>query len=163
MWSFASVTWPSMKPDGGSEYRIAISGGVMTASLNEYCSASLPAAFSIPIVAELPCSRPKSPTFLYCVRIWPFSLRVTSKLTRCEKSEKKAAFRHSIVNWRVGAAPLSPPPPAGAPSRKRASQNGGIAPLGGPGLGGGALGETRLGARKLGGRVLAGNAGPEAR
>ena len=65
--------------------------------LNEYWNASVPVWFSIPIVAELPCSWALS-TLRYCVRIWPFSYRTTSKSTRSPQHGKKLAFRYSITN-----------------------------------------------------------------
>jgi hypothetical protein len=67
------VTWPWTNPDGGSRYRIAKSGLPIVGSLNEYWKASVPAAFSMPSVAEPPCSRELASMFRYYVRICPFS------------------------------------------------------------------------------------------
>ena len=123
LWSFASVTWPLTIADGGNRNRMPKPAGGITASLNEYWSASVPPAFSMPIVAESPCWRVVPPTFVYCVRIRPLAYSVTSKFTRSVKSPKKATLRHSMVKA-LGGEPSVWVHMLAEPSTNRSSQKG---------------------------------------
>ena len=58
--SLASVTVPLTRPVGGGRNLIDWPSD-STAVLNEYCRPIVPVAFSMPTVAELPCSRGSAP------------------------------------------------------------------------------------------------------
>ena len=104
----------------------------------------------MPTVAEPPFSRPSALLMsVYWVRMRPFSNSTTSKRSRRSESPKKCTLRHSMTNWRLGAAPRSWVRTLALPSTKRSSQNGYTAPLGGKVLGMAELPNVALGARKL--------------
>ena len=102
--SLASVTVPAIRPVGGGRNLIDWVSDT-TAVLKEYCSAIVPAAFSMPTVAELPCSRGSAPMLRYRVTMLPSSFSWTSTST-CRLVLKKLTLRHSMRNDRFGAVPV---------------------------------------------------------
>lgn len=66
------MTVPATRPVAAGRNRIDWASD-STAVLKEYCSATVPAAFSMPTVAELPCSRGSEPMLRQRVTTVPSS------------------------------------------------------------------------------------------
>src|SRR5689334_12204893 len=98
--------------------------------LHEYCSAIVPAAFSMPTVASPPWPGEAVMSPVYAYVMSPFSDTIASNEKRWSAWSKTNTLRHSMMYWRLGAVPVVLVHTDADASTIRSSQNGYRAALG---------------------------------